>query len=329
MSPHDPHEEDLRRLLHDAADDARPVGDFGRVRAAAVRPSGQRWLGPVVGVAAAVAVVLGGVALVAQLQQRSPSSSVDDGTGPVAPRTSPSGPGRTITVQTWFVGSTAQGPRLFPETHVIKGVHSTNLDAAVSEAVEVGPMDPDLTAWPGDGLSTFATSDGGTIVVDLSRDLPRPAGVSEAQARMMLQSVVWTTAGAGGGAEPVRFTVQGRPVGSLLGVPLGAPLWKTSVDDTLSPIYTTSPQQGDVVGTTFTVQGRANAPEANVAWELEQGSRTVQQGFTTARECCVLSPFSFEVQASPGTYTLVVHDTDESDGEGRGTTEDTTEIVVR
>ena len=45
-------------------------------------------------------------------------------------------------------------------------------------------------------------------------------------------------------------------------------------------------------------------------------------------ECCTLSPYSFAVTVPPGDYTLVVHDTDESDGEGIGTSEDTKKITV-
>jgi hypothetical protein len=56
----------------------------------------------------------------------------------------------------------------------------------------------------------------------------------------------------------------------------------------------------------------------------------VKQGFTTAEECCTLSPYSFEVTAPPGSYTLVVHDEDASGGaEGAGQVEDTKRIVVR
>ena len=74
--------------------------------------------------------------------------------------------------------------------------------------------------------------------------------------------------------------------------------------------------------------GRASTFEANVVWELKQGDMTVRHGFTTAQECCTLSPYSFTVTAPPGTYTLVVHDTDESDGEGVGTSQDTKDITV-
>ncbi len=65
-----------------------------------------------------------------------------------------------------------------------------------------------------------------------------------------------------------------------------------------------------------------------MVWELKRGAPTVRNGFTTAEECCTLAPYSFNVTAPPGDYTLVVHDTDESDGEGIGTSQDTKDITV-
>ena len=82
------------------------------------------------------------------------------------------------------------------------------------------------------------------------------------------------------------------------------------------------------MATQFEVTGLASAFEANVVWELTQGDRVVRHGFTTAAECCTLSPYSFTVTATPGDYTLVVHDTDESGGEGIGTNQDTKNITV-
>jgi hypothetical protein len=90
-----------------------------------------------------------------------------------------------------------------------------------------------------------------------------------------------------------------------------------------------SPAQDATVPTTFTVRGRAATFEANVVWELKRGDATVRNGFTTAQECCTLAPYSFTVTAPPGDYTLVVHDTDESDGEGIGTSQDTKAISVQ
>jgi hypothetical protein len=77
-----------------------------------------------------------------------------------------------------------------------------------------------------------------------------------------------------------------------------------------------SPGIGGSVASPFVVRGRAATYEGTVQWELRQGSTVVTRGFTTATECCTLSPYSFSVTAEPGDYTLVVHDEDVSDGEG-------------
>ena len=48
----------------------------------------------------------------------------------------------------------------------------------------------------------------------------------------------------------------------------------------------------------------------------------------TAQECCTVAPYSFTVDASPGEYTLVVHDEDMSDGEGFTPFQDTKALTV-
>ena len=66
------------------------------------------------------------------------------------------------------------------------------------------------------------------------------------------------------------------------------------------------------------------------AVHLRPGDTVVQNGHTTAAECCTLSPFSFEVTDAPsGSYTLVVHDEDASGGEGSGPVQDTKQVTVR
>ncbi len=94
-------------------------------------------------------------------------------------------------------------------------------------------------------------------------------------------------------------------------------------------IFISTPAEGAEVGTTFTVTGQAAAFEATVEWELSQDGTVVKDGFTTAEECCTLSPYSFEVTAEPGDYTLTVRNTDPSDGEGGPVDEDSREITVR
>ena len=102
----------------------------------------------------------------------------------------------------------------------------------------------------------------------------------------------------------------------MLGIDTSAPVERASGDSVLSTVSIATPGEGAVVPTRFEVTGQAATFEANVVWELKQGDKIVRNGFTTARECCTLSPYSFFVTATPGDYTLVVHDTDES-GRGR------------
>ena len=95
-----------------------------------------------------------------------------------------------------------------------------------------------------------------------------------------------------------------------------APVVRGAADDVLAQVQVTTPADGATVAPDpFTVEGRAAAFEANVQWELMQGDTVVKQGFTTAEECCTLSPYSFPIhRPPPGTYTLVVHDEDASGG---------------
>jgi hypothetical protein len=98
--------------------------------------------------------------------------------------------------------------------------------------------------------------------------------------------------------------------------------------DVLAQVWITSPDQGAVVQSGFKVEGLAAAFEANVQWELKQGDKVVKSGFTTARECCKMAPYSFTVKAPAGEYTLVVHDADASGGEGPGPYQDTKDVTV-
>ncbi len=117
-----------------------------------------------------------------------------------------------------------------------------------------------------------------------------------------------------------------RACRQVLGVDTTRPVQRAGADSVLAPVLDHRPAEGATVPTQFQVTGQASTFEANVVWELKQGDRVVRNGFTTATECCTLSPYTFTVTAAPGDYTLVVHDTDESDGEGVGTSEDTKRV---
>jgi hypothetical protein len=232
-------------------------------------------------------------------------------------------------VEAYYVVQTAHGPLLYPETYAV--VADAQREQAVERSLTGRADDPDYgTAWPAGTTLQKAQLSDGVLSVDLSgAPSDRPAGMSTAQAELALDQAVRSAQSAFGSKLPVTFLLDGRPTPTLLGLPADQPVPGAS-DEKLSPVQVDTPTDGAAVESPFQVTGRAAAFEANVQWELMQGGAVVKHGFTTAEECCTLSPFSFEVTAPPGSYTLVVHDEDASGGtEGAGQVQDTKGVVVR
>jgi hypothetical protein len=229
----------------------------------------------------------------------------------------------------FYVGSTGAGPRLFAEPGTAPSGASV-LDAAVAAAVTGVARDPDYRSpWPAGTTMQRAQLSDGTLSVDLGGDVAdRPSGMTQPEAALAVQQLVYTAQAAADRQLPVTFLLDGEPTSTLLGEPADRPVAAAAPDNTLSPVSIGSLAEGARVTSPFTVSGKAAAFEANVQWELMDGDTVVKQGFATAEECCTLSPYSFQVTAPPGEYTLVVHDEDASDGEGAPPTRDTRTVVV-
>jgi hypothetical protein len=328
-------DDDVRRALHDAVSDVQPYGTLDDIRSRTdkVVPM-KRWFLPTIAVAAVMAAVVGGAFWLVNDDDTSGSAGPSP-SGPSHTASTPATSGGTETraVPVYYVGSTAHGDKLFREFQqkdVCAEVECL-LKAAAVAAVNGQPNDPDYrTLWP-DGSTVGAVSqDGDTIVVDLAAGVhDRPSGMSAQDAGLAVQQLVYSAqAAVGQGRLPVQLLVNGQHSDTVLGVPASEPLAADNPDDVLAPVQVDSPADGASVSGSFTVSGRAATFEANVVWELMQGSTVVKHGFTTAQECCTLSPYEFKVTAPPGDYTLVVHDTDES-GEGRPVNQDTKEITVQ
>lgn len=350
---------DLRALLHDAVSDVEPHGTLDQVhsRSREAARGTRRWFLPTVAAAAATVAVIGGVVLLtsgepreggAPAAQRPADSEPGDAPAASSPGSSPDSAGSspspsqgggetevTTAVPAYFVGDTAQGPRLFREfqRQQICAGSACKAEAAVRTAVAGRPADPDYrVGWPSGTSVTDVTWDGDLLTVDLSGNglRARPAGMAPEAAELAVQQVIYSAqAGLGEGRPAVRLRLDGQSTDEVLGVPTSEPLTAASADSVLAAVWVTSPAEGATVPARFEVTGQAATFEANVVWELEQGGTVVRRGFTTARECCTLSPYSFTVRAPAGEYTLVVHDTDESGGEGVGETRDTKRITVR
>jgi hypothetical protein len=325
--PHTQDDGDLRRLLDDAVSDVHPEGGTEQIRARARKPSATRWVPITIAAAVAVILVIGGGTWLARQQTKDtpPAAAPDKKPEPQAPANA----GHPVEATVYWVGATASGPRLFPEARHVDDATDTDLQVAVDEALTGTPGDPDYrNEFKALGATATATVENGAVTIDLSGPLARPSGMNAKTAEAAVQSLVRTAGAAAQSDQPVTFTVSGSAADEVLGVPTSSPVAPAGDDSVLSPVVIESPAQGAKVEPKFTVTGRAATFEANVVWELKRGDMVVRNGFTTAQECCTLSPYTFTVQAPPGDYTLVVHDTDESDGEGVGTSQDTKDVTV-
>ncbi len=316
MSP----EDQLHRLFDQAVEDVEPTYGLDRIRARTTHRPRRGWAWGAGGAALAAAAT---VAVVVALNGGSGKAPEP---GPAASGTSEES-GRVV----YFVGDTGVGPRLVPELHDAVSAEST-LDETVAEAVAGRATDPDYTTpWPSGTTMERAQLEAGVLAVDLSGAVvERPAGMSRATAALAVQQLVWSAQAAADSQVPVTFLVDGRPTATLLGESTERPVKASAADDVLAPVSVLSPGDGSTVRSPFTVEGTASAFEATVQWELtDADGGAVKRGFATAKECCTVSPYSFEVTAPPGDYTLVVHDEDVSGGEGNPESEDTKRVSVR
>lgn len=239
----------------------------------------------------------------------------------------PASEGRSVNVTAYFLGRTAPGQRLFAEQHSLTGVTGSDLQAAVTTALG-NPDDPDYHPGFPAGTTATATDHDTYVTVDFgSRDVIEAPAHGKDPA-MAVQALVWTVDDAVQRQVPVRFTVEGTPATRLLGAAVDPQIPRGSEDATLSPV-SLHVDEGATITRGSLVQGRANAFEATVVWQLRQGEQVVRHGFTTATTCCKLAPFQLRLTAPPGNYTLAVRDTDPSGGEGNGVTTDTKDIVLR
>jgi hypothetical protein len=332
-------DDDLRRALHDAVSDISPHGTLDDIRSRTdkVVPM-KRWFLPTLAVAAVTALVVGGAFWLTQDDQitASPTGTPSGGTSASATATDDGDAGNGTTsraVPVYYVGDTAHGQKLYREfqRHDVCAEIECLLKAAAVAAVSGDPADHDYrTLWPEGATVGKVSADDNTIVIDLASGVhDRPASSSPEDAELAVQQLVYSAqAAVGKGRLPVQLLIDGKHTDTVLGIPASEPLAAGNPDDVLAPVQVDSPTNGATVSQTFTVTGRAATFEANVVWELKQGDTVVKHGFTTAQECCTLSPYSFKITAPPGSYTLTVHDTDES-GEGRPVDQDTKEITVQ
>ncbi|WP_158604394.1 Gmad2 immunoglobulin-like domain-containing protein [Nocardioides mangrovicus] len=291
-------------------------------------------------VVAAVVVLLVAVAAVVALVRGQQPERHSDATaqpsrvsGAATPSSSPPATpvGSDVRAPVYYAGQAARGVRLYRELLSLPGVTpAQELQRAVQVAVGGTASDPDYRSlWPGGTVASITSSTADGVTVDLHGSADALTAAPSGGGSVGVQAVVYTVDAVLGQPVPVTFTIDGEAVPSVLGVDTSAPVARADPLQVQAPVWVTSPTDGASVGSTITVRGVAATFEATVVWELKQGSRVVQRGHATARECCMPSPYRFTVSGVPaGSYTLVVHDSDES-GQGRPVSQDTKTVNVR
>jgi hypothetical protein len=346
----------LRDLLHDAVSDVEPRQGLDAIRARTkVTPMSARpWIFGVGGAVVATAATIVAFTVLAddtrptsgpqpagQPSTTAESPTTDEGTPSEEPSQTAAAE-ETVAVPVYYLGDTPQGPRLYREFHESTAdLPDQRLVAAISDAVQGEPLDPDYQSpWPA-GIEVvegaFEGSAGGSpIMVGLRSEAgtslaERPDGMTDQTAEMAVQQLVYTATAAVQETPGVQFKIDGKPTDELLGVPIPETVKRADPLSTQALVWIIDPAEGTTVEGAFEVSGVGAFHEANVLWQLRDGDRVVKQGHAMSLEAFRIAPYSFEVPAPPpGTYTLVVAQSDPSGGaEGSGPAQDTKTITVR
>jgi hypothetical protein len=158
--------------------------------------------------------------------------------------------------------------------------------------------------------------------------------MSDTEALLAIQQMVYTVQGALQTRSPVAFTdaagnaTQVFGVASEDGFPNADPL------RTLALVNITEPEEGATVSGSFRSSGVSSSFEATTGWEVRDSSGTaVAKGSAMADGWMdKLYPWETEVDVSgiePGQYTFVMTTDDPTGGEGPGPMVDTKSITVQ
>lgn len=350
-----PEEQRLHDALNRAAEHVEP-GPDGLAQIRRRTKDVPLWRRPVLlGLAAAtavaVAVLVGGVmaldgsddpiASTTSSPSRSPSedaSRTPSGGPATTPSARPTEPGappaQAMTVPVYYIADSGAGLRLTREFHAIES-NFPPIMAAVDQMLMVMPVDHDYTTlWAGGVNVQSAEVRDGVIAVDLSDAPELFEATGEAAATLAVQQLVYTATAAAAssgqdGSLPVSITVDGITPEPLFGeVDVSEPVGRADPLEVRQLMQLNEPAEGATVTSPVTVSGEAATFEANVPWEVRRDGEVVEQGATTAAECCTFAEFQFEVELEPGTYEVVITEEDASDGEGRAPMSDSRTFTV-
>lgn len=245
------------------------------------------------------------------------------------------GGGAATTVPVYFVGDTERaGPRLYREFQRVEGDPLVEAAALLTAG---DSLDPDYrTLFPGGAFADVAY-DGGQIVATLPDDgwTTAAPGMSRAEARVAVQSLVYTLQGVQQERAPLVVEDAGGSATTLFGIDTSGGLAAAPPLDVLSHVNLTGPEEGAVVDDgSLEVSGVGNSFEANLGWEVRRGEEVVLDGYATLEGWMEerLFPFATSVDVSglePGDYTFWVTTDDPTGGtEGVGAMTDDRSFTV-
>jgi hypothetical protein len=252
---------------------------------------------------------------------------------PVPSEASDSGSPETVTVPVYFVGDGPRGPVLFREFRAIEADNPLSEAAALLTAGDT--LDPDYrTLYPGGSFGDITYDEAANLITAAVPDdgwTNPAAGMSNEEAKLAVQSLVYTLQGVVGERAPVTVTLGGEST-SLFGIDTAGGVKDAPQLDVLNLVSITEPEEGATLSGTFTAKGVGSSFEATIPWEIRQGDQVVKEGFATAEGWMdKLYPWETKVDVSdlaPGEYVFAAMTDDPSGGEGFGPSEDTKTITV-
>lgn len=235
--------------------------------------------------------------------------------GAPAPATTTPAPAGTRAVAVYYLRDTTNGPRLYREFHRRPATAAVVRDAVTAMLTEPA-VDRDYTSlWPTGTRVLGARKDGTTLVVDLSAEA-RQLRAGAAHERASLQQLVWTATAADRTSKAVQLLVEGKEVESLGGhVDTSEPMTRGQAASELGPVWVLTPTEGGTLRRGASFGGEASVFEATVSWQLVQGGRVVDEGFTTASTGAPgRGSWKAVADVAPGDYVLRAFESSAEDG---------------
>lgn len=331
------HDRELSALLSEAVADVEPADRLGEIRErTSPRRSRRGWYaagGAMLAAAAAVTAIA--------VLGNQPEPRADD---PVPPAGSPSGTPTDATpepaghaVPVYYVGPGPDGPD-GPEAALYRYFEPFDGRSPL-QLLTAPPSDPDYrTLWPeGAFADSGADFDSEVIAVPLTDASlrERPGSMTEREAELAVQQVVYTLQAEAGERRPVQFRLHGNPIDQVLGIPTSEPISESPPLDVLSHMSISDPAEEQLVSGSFTARGVNNGFEGTVSCALvtNAGSDPAWSGAGIGGwQGERLFPWELEVDLSDvpaGSYTFSCSTDDPTGGaEGAGAYVDTRTVVV-